>query len=50
MRTTSAADRDKVALDILEGHREEVMGHIQEREAAITKETADLKRLIEANT
>jgi hypothetical protein len=26
------------------------MGHIQQREAAITKETTDLKRLIEVNT
>jgi uncharacterized membrane protein len=47
---TRQADRDKDALDILEAHREEVMGHIQEREAAITQETTDLKRLIEANT
>jgi uncharacterized membrane protein len=47
---TRQADRDKDALDILEAHREEVMGHIQQREAAITKETTDLKRLIEANT
>ena len=47
---TRQADRDKDALDILEAHREEVIGHIQQREAAITKETTDLKRLIEANT
>jgi uncharacterized membrane protein len=47
---TRQADRDKVALDILEAHREEVMGHVQEREAVISMETADLKRLIEANT
>jgi uncharacterized membrane protein len=47
---TRQADRDKDALDILEAHREEVMVHIQQREAAITKETTDLKRLIEANT
>jgi uncharacterized membrane protein len=47
---TRQADRDKEALDILEAHREEVMGHIQEREAAITTETAELKRLIEVNT
>jgi uncharacterized membrane protein len=47
---TRQADRDKEALDHLEAHREEVMSHIQEREAAIKKETADLKQLIEANT
>jgi uncharacterized membrane protein len=47
---TRQADRDKTALDHLEAHREEVMAHIQTREAAIKKETADLKRLIEANT
>jgi uncharacterized membrane protein len=47
---TRQADRDKDALDHLEAHREEVMSHIQEREAAIRKETGDLKLLIEANT
>ncbi len=47
---TRQADRDKGALDQLEAHREEILGHIQEREAAIRKETADLKLLIEANT
>jgi uncharacterized membrane protein len=47
---TRQAERDKNALDHLEAHREEVMTHIQEREAAIKKETADLKRLIETNT
>lgn len=47
---TRQADRDKSALDQLEAHREEVMAHLEEREAAITKETLDLKRLLEANT
>jgi uncharacterized membrane protein len=47
---TRQVDRDKVALDQLEAHREEVMDHIQEREAAIGRETAELKLLIEANT
>jgi uncharacterized membrane protein len=47
---TRQADRDKVALDHLEAHREEVMRHIQERETAIRAETAGLKQLIEANT
>jgi uncharacterized membrane protein len=47
---TRQAERDKDALDRLEAHREELLGQIEEREAAITKETADLKLLIEANT
>jgi uncharacterized membrane protein len=47
---TRQVDRDKEALDHLEAHREEVMRHIQEREATINKETTDLKLLIEANT
>jgi uncharacterized membrane protein len=47
---TRQADRDKEALDQLEAHREEVMRHMQEREASIKNETAGLKRLIEANT
>jgi uncharacterized membrane protein len=47
---TRQAERDKDALDVLEAHREEVTRVIQEREAAIKQETADLKRLLEANT
>jgi uncharacterized membrane protein len=47
---TRQADRDKVALDHLEAHREEVMSHIQEREASIRAETAGLRQLLEANT
>jgi uncharacterized membrane protein len=47
---TRQADRDKVALDQLEGHREEVLRHMQEREAAIKKETDELKALLTANT
>src|SRR6185312_10144311 len=47
---TRQADRDKVALDQLEAHREEVMNHLQERETAIKRETSTLKVLIEANT
>jgi len=47
---TRQAERDKDALDHLEAHREEVMQHMQDRETAITSETADLKRLIETNT
>ena len=47
---TRQADRDKDALDLLEAHREEVMRHMQQREAAIRTETGRLKVLIEANT
>jgi uncharacterized membrane protein len=47
---TRQVDRDKQALDQLESHREEVLEHMQEREAAIKAETDSLKVLIEANT
>jgi uncharacterized membrane protein len=47
---TRQADRDKNSLDHLEAHREAIMRHMQEREAAIKKETTALKLLIEANT
>jgi uncharacterized membrane protein len=47
---TRQADRDKEALDLLEAHREDVMAHMQQREAAIKSETGGLKVLIEANT
>ena len=47
---TRQADRDKEALDHLEAHREEVMGPMQAREAALKTETDELKRLLQANT
>jgi uncharacterized membrane protein len=47
---TRQAERDKDALDHLEAHREEIMRHMQEREAAIKRETGALKELIQANT
>ena len=47
---TRQADRDKIALDQLEAHREEVMHHMQQRETAIKKETTELKALLTANT
>ena len=47
---TRQADRDKVALGQLEEHREEVMRHMQQREAAIKKETDELKTLLASNT
>ena len=47
---TRQADRDKASVDQLEAHREEVMRHMQQREAAIKKETDELKKLLTANT
>lgn len=47
---TRQADRDKHSLDQLEAHREEVLKHMEEREAAIKTETDALKVLIEENT
>jgi uncharacterized membrane protein len=47
---TRQADRDKDALDHLEAHREAIMRHMQQREAAIKKETDELKRLLTSNT
>jgi uncharacterized membrane protein len=47
---TRQAERDKVALDKAEEHREAVMRRIQEREAAIKQETDELKELLATNT
>jgi uncharacterized membrane protein len=47
---TRQAERDKLSIDRLEAHREEVMTHMQQREAAIKKETDELKRLLTSNT
>jgi uncharacterized membrane protein len=47
---TRQAERDKMALDKLEAHREEVMRRMQEREAAIRRETDELKQLLATNT
>jgi uncharacterized membrane protein len=47
---TRQVDRDKAALDHLESHREEVMKHMQSREAALKKETDELRELLTANT
>ena len=47
---TRQAERDKVALDQLEAHREEVMEHMTDRASALKKETDDLKQLLQANT
>jgi uncharacterized membrane protein len=47
---TRQAERDKVALDQLEAHREEVMDHMQTRETALKKETDKLRELLATNT
>jgi uncharacterized membrane protein len=47
---TRQAERDKLSLDLLEAHREEVMSHMQQREAALKKATDELKDLLASNT
>ena len=47
---TRQADRDKLSVDLLEAHREEVMRHMQQREAALKRETDELKELLASNT
>ena len=47
---TRQAERDKLSVERLEKHREEVMRHLQEREAALRKETDEVKELLAFNT
>jgi uncharacterized membrane protein len=47
---TRQAERDKMAIDQLEAHREEVNRHLEDRETALKKESDDLKALLTANT
>jgi uncharacterized membrane protein len=47
---TRQAERDKIALDQAEAHREDVMRTMEEREAAIKRETDELKALLGVNT
>jgi uncharacterized membrane protein len=47
---TRQADRDKLAVQALEAHREEVSRHMEEREAALKEQTGELKDLLAANT
>jgi uncharacterized membrane protein len=47
---TRQAERDKLAMDQLEAHREAVTRHMEHREAALKKETDELKDLLWANT
>jgi uncharacterized membrane protein len=44
---TRQAERDKDATEMLEAHREEILDHTQQREAAIKRETDQLKALLE---
>jgi uncharacterized membrane protein len=47
---TRQAERDKIALDQAEAHRDDVTRTMEEREAAIKRETDELKALLGANT
>lgn len=47
---TRQAERDRRAVDQLEAHREEVMRHMEDREATLKKETGELKELLASNT
>ena len=47
---TRQADRDKVAADMLEAHREAEIRNTTKRQAAVERTTNELKRLLESNT
>jgi uncharacterized membrane protein len=47
---TRQVERDKEASDKLEAHREEVQRSAQRREAAVKRETDELKALLQSNT
>ena len=47
---TRQVERDKAASDALEEHRDEVSQAMQDREAALKRETDELKALLQANT
>jgi uncharacterized membrane protein len=47
---TRQVDRDKAARDELEAHTGEILQRIQDREAAIKRETDELKALLTTNT
>ena len=47
---TRQVERDKQASDTLEAHREEVQKSAQRREAALKRETDELKALLQSNT
>jgi uncharacterized membrane protein len=47
---TRQAERDKIALDQADAHREAITRTMEEREAAIKQETDELKALLGTNT
>ena len=47
---TRQAERDKLSIELLEAHREEVLGHMEDREAALKKGTDELRDLLASNT
>src|SRR5947208_16965678 len=47
---TRQADRDKVAAQVIETHREDVVRNAVEHQAAVERTTAELKQLLESNT
>jgi uncharacterized membrane protein len=47
---TRQAERDKVSIDLLEAHREEILRHMEAREAALKRVTDDLRDLLASNT
>ena len=47
---TRQADRDKIAAEKDEKHRDAVIGHLRDRENLVKRQNDDLRRLIQANT
>ena len=47
---TRQADRDKIAAEMIEQHREDVARNAAEHQAAVERTTSELKRLLESNT
>jgi uncharacterized membrane protein len=47
---TRQADRDKLALERAEAHRDKLIKRVEDQEEAIGKETAELKVLLASNT
>ena len=47
---TRQADRDKLAAEMIETHREDVVRNAVEHQAAVERTTAELKQLLESNT
>jgi uncharacterized membrane protein len=47
---TRQADRDKLAADMIEAHREDVARNAEAHQAAVERTTAELKQLLESNT